>query len=510
MKHVDEYHCCNSINGVSSTLTGRLLPPAITMGSPLLPLNYTQADAAQLNLDNFVNTSVIPSFLLESYLLGVLSSTTLLGLCMIWSLKEYRRSAKFYTIGVLVLYGGFTTHWALSLQQIGLLLSDSAINILELSSQSKVASPYSVLGVGLSALASIAETVFFGISSTLFLAAFCIVLRSRKLGMGTFTVRNAVIPFCSGLMFIISVAHWSIEVFLLHENFCAGYYHNPDCSSIDALNPINILVLSNLSLLSFNIVLSDIIVLWRVYATWDRKRWVLIVCSISIVCTITFTIAFLTSAKITSPSELDADTSSGSPFTSFGLLGLNGNISGLVSQASSLVFNILATALIALKSWRHRRDIVISPSVTIRRTMVERVLALLIESGMVYTFIWVLYIASDVVNLLNVTVPDTLKAFNQVTSVKSVAGSAMVHITAIYPTMLIIFIAFRRIQYEEQFVDDSPTTIAQAPRVVSHSVTVSIGVDIERSAGTVLNIERDLTSISDDDDAAYVWSPKLE
>jgi len=35
-----------------------------------LPLNSTQAAAAQLNLDYFLITSVIPSFLLESFLFG--------------------------------------------------------------------------------------------------------------------------------------------------------------------------------------------------------------------------------------------------------------------------------------------------------------------------------------------------------------------------------------------------------------------------------------------------------
>jgi len=139
--------------------------------------------------------------------------------------------------------------------------------------------------------------------------------------------------------------------------------------------------------------------------------------------------------------------------------------------------------------------------------MVERVLVLLIESGMAYTFIWTLYIASDTATLLDTAVSDTPKAYNQVTSVKSVADSAMVHITAIYRTMLIIFIALGKIQREQQFVDDAP--MAQAPRVISHPVIVSIDMDIERSGGHGPEWH-DFTSMPDDGDVLYAWSPKDE
>ena len=128
------------------------------MVSPLPPLNFTQGAAAQANLNYFVQTSVLPQFFLECFLFGTTPSTLTndatqlilyfrIHICSIYArallglvkttivadcsyaehicrnMKEYSRLAKASTIGTLVLYVCMTAHLALSLQQLGSLIS---------------------------------------------------------------------------------------------------------------------------------------------------------------------------------------------------------------------------------------------------------------------------------------------------------------------------------------------------------------------------------------------------
>jgi len=223
----------------------------------------------------------------------------------------------------------------------------------------------------------IAETVFFGFSSMLFLAAFCIVLRSSK--KDGFNSRKLVIPICGCLMFIISILHWTLQVFYLENGplraiACSKHSYTMT-SNLSCLEPKTSTGLLNSSgyiaqiLLSLNVILGDIVVLWRVYAAWNQRRWVLIACGLSSISTIVVTVTAISNVGYPA---LDVDDSSIS----------------IVIQSSSLLSNVLATALIAIKSWCHRRDISVLLHTTTRRTMVESVLSLLFESGIVYSCLW--------------------------------------------------------------------------------------------------------------------------
>jgi len=466
-----------------------------------LALNSTQAAAAQLNLDYFLNTSIIPSFLLESFLFGAICFIMLFGLGIIWGLRNScTSSAKIpTTIGIVLAFGGFTTHWILGLRQIGQMLSGIALNWpAENINVAHLAGLNSLLMIVIDQvynapeflLTTIAETVFFGLSSMLFLVAFCIIMRSKN---RIFSIRSSVVPCCSCLMFSISTVHWSLQLYYLENgNLCLS-----GCSAVDNTRLYNSILVAKLVLLYINIILSDIVVLWRVYAAWDQRRWVLIVCIVLSLSTIASTVVFLVIYTI--------------PYNGFNPVfsntlisselnvkaGFDGSIFGTVVQTTSLLSNVLATVLIAFKAWRHRWEITVVIRTATRRTMVERVLALLVDSGMVYSCIWVLYIVASNTSALdskaprlNITIQDEYNSV--VVQAQAIFDGVMVHVTAMYPTILIILIALGKIQHQERITN---TTTVKAPQPASQQlVTVAIDIDIERNAGTASDAESESES----------------
>ncbi|EJF56836.1 hypothetical protein BD309DRAFT_824985, partial [Dichomitus squalens] len=108
--------------------------------------------------------------------------------------------------------------------------------------------------------------------------------------------------------------------------------------------------------------LSDVIVWWRVYAIWGGNRFI----------TVLGLIVLLPSI------ELGA-----------GSLFIN-SIWGLMGDLLSVTFvNLLATALITYKAWEHRRFVHDYLRAASCRSPAEKVLFLLVESGVAYCLIWV-------------------------------------------------------------------------------------------------------------------------
>ncbi|KAH9168528.1 hypothetical protein EDB89DRAFT_2202879 [Lactarius sanguifluus] len=102
-----------------------------------------------------------------------------------------------------------------------------------------------------------------------------------------------------------------------------------------------------------------------------------------------------------------------------------------ITFISSLITNILGTGIISLKAWRYRRWIVTDlQRVVNKRTKAERVLALLVESGVLYVFSGALLVASSLVRL-----PGS----------QFVLGSfflqAAVHLAGMYPVIVVILVS---------------------------------------------------------------------
>ncbi|KAH9168530.1 hypothetical protein EDB89DRAFT_1825901, partial [Lactarius sanguifluus] len=97
---------------------------------------------------------------------------------------------------------------------------------------------------------------------------------------------------------------------------------------------------------------------------------------------------------------------------------------------SSLVTNILSTGIVSLKAWRYRRWIVEDlQRVVNKRTKAERVLALLVESGVFYMFSGVMLVASSLIRL-----PGSYFVLG------NLYLQAAVHLAGIYPVIIVIVV----------------------------------------------------------------------
>ncbi|KAJ7822516.1 hypothetical protein B0H14DRAFT_2370691, partial [Mycena olivaceomarginata] len=106
--------------------------------------------------------------------------------------------------------------------------------------------------------------------------------------------------------------------------------------------------------------------------------------------------------------------------------------SALVVWALSVATNITCTILIAFKAWYHRKMMrEFNLSAPHSRTSTERILSLLVESGFIYTLLWVIV-------CLNFSRASPLM---YAYVVLSPMGN---QIAGMYPTIIIVIVNFRR------------------------------------------------------------------
>ncbi|KAI0744842.1 hypothetical protein C8Q76DRAFT_607455, partial [Earliella scabrosa] len=122
------------------------------------------------------------------------------------------------------------------------------------------------------------------------------------------------------------------------------------------------------------------IVWWRAWVVWKGNRGVRAVC---VVCLLA-----------TAGTSYDANP--------VGPL-FKGDIYGVVALVLSLVNNVIATSLVGLVAWNHRALIREHLKFRSRPSQVERVLSLLVESGVGYCIVWVRDAQCVAIRLLDLT-----------------------------------------------------------------------------------------------------------
>jgi len=133
-----------------------------------------------------------------------------------------------------------------------------------------------------------------------------------------------------------------------------------------------------------NFMLSDGVVCWRAWALYPANkpaRGILVLCMLGSLA------ALITASVMGTESLLNEIPDSGTA------------VSNLVYYIPLLFTNIVATALIALKFWQYRREIkVYLPSEEKQKStsLVERILVLLTESGLLYCLFWIISMLSGV------------------------------------------------------------------------------------------------------------------
>ncbi|KAL0571888.1 hypothetical protein V5O48_010078 [Marasmius crinis-equi] len=193
-------------------------------------------------------------------------------------------------------------------------------------------------------------------------------------------------------------------------------------------------------LMRLNFLLGDIIVVWRTWVVWSHSLAVRLLLAICMLGTIGAIIGNGTKAAL----DLVRET----PVS---------NTYSLVLTLPPLITNLVATILIAVKVWDYRRTIKSNlangPGKSTNRA--EQILILLVESGFLYSGVWLLIL---------------IAGFNVMTSATNVLilGIA-VSLTGIYPTFIVIMVAIEKTHAQTVFSSDEGTMQISQPLRFSNS-----------------------------------------
>ncbi|KAI9456054.1 hypothetical protein BJY52DRAFT_609374 [Lactarius psammicola] len=130
-----------------------------------------------------------------------------------------------------------------------------------------------------------------------------------------------------------------------------------------------------------------------------------------------------------------------------------------ITLISSLITNILGTGIMSLKAWRYRRWIVADlQRVVNKRTKAERVLALLVESGVFYIFSGAMLVASSLIRL-----PGSHYILG------SLFSQAAVHLAGMYPVIVVIIVSREASMDKTLFNSTLPVIVTDLQQASSQS-----------------------------------------
>jgi len=284
--------------------------------------------------------------------------------------------------------------------------------------------------------ALVVQTFFFGAYTILILLSTRVLLK-RGLQSGP-----AKALFYIGLgMYFLTMAHWAYslaDVFARQQMFIfpetIPYYSHV----IDPYNLFNALIL-------LNITASDGIVVWRssVICSRDHRKFLLIPVAFLILTTfaVTGTIG-LRIADLAAPGF-----SSGKGFV------MIINILQVGGVGASLISNLSSTAVVGATAWRHRRDI---RAAFQRQTNADRILMLLLESGLLYAISGITVIVSMVVHLPHGTLGDIYIPVNT-----QVAGA--------YAPIVLLLVRKQKSINDTDFLGSGSSTTPSSRNLNAHS-----------------------------------------
>ncbi|KAI0322057.1 hypothetical protein OF83DRAFT_1167851 [Amylostereum chailletii] len=343
------------------------------------------------------------------------------------------------------------------------------------------------------------ETFLFGILTLLVIASTYVLsskgLRSRP---------RLLMLILTLTMYALSAAIWAIDVHaawydlsIIIPFVLAG----SDGGPAPGKNPYYTVLVEEV-LVAVISVIGDSIVLWRACVIWGMRKGMCIFSVILIlvqICSwVVLTIGLVVSKTV--------------PATpvSFRPLGSPSAVADLTALAFSvsLVANVWATAMVAYKTWKHRRDVRRYLNNCTRKSAVEAVSLLLVESGVVYAILWIFYTISQIAGY-------TLLTSITATTAEFVWETGMNQVPGIYLTLVILVVAFQQSHRESTLAKMRSgaessvlfsfrirqTTVRTNDNQQHHSINVTIPDAQETTDPEIVVVARDRTnSLSDEDD----------
>ncbi|KAL1719344.1 hypothetical protein EV715DRAFT_290318 [Schizophyllum commune] len=280
------------------------------------------------------------------------------------------------------------------------------------------------------------EMAILGFHGALFLmSAYLLVLK----GLRTSLARRYLLLMTT-LMFTISIA----------SVVCATdfYARSIDNYSLDDL-PVDRALMLRESLTSnfglrINLLLSDIIVVWRAWVLWPDTLWARLIMAVALFGSVGGVIVssiFLFLAKLTDVAFLDWLNTS--PILTVPLF----------------FTNIVACVMVAIKVWDYRQNVkAYIGNAGNHGASIERTLLLILESGVVYCLLWLSLLLSGV----EVLSDDS----------NTVLLSVAVSVAGLYPTIIIILVALEKSHTDTVFHPSSSPTESHSLEPLAFMATV--------------------------------------
>ncbi|THH04969.1 hypothetical protein EW146_g10030 [Bondarzewia mesenterica] len=238
---------------------------------------------------------------------------------------------------------------------------------------------------------------------------------------------NVVLLIATLIMFGVSSSQWGTQFATVVKQIQGVLIREPDQTLESKYPTVNETTLKlsfvDQYLSSINFLVGDSIIIWRVWVLYDGKRKIMIVPIIPLI------IATVTTFLVGGLQSRVLSTNVEDPNDIYNILAFWFQVA---TYGLELATNLAATSLIAYKAWKHRKLIksALGPR---RKTKVEKVLALLVESGVLYCILWILLIGFE---------------FVPPASFANYFAPTAVHIAGMYPTVIVILVSIDQTVWE--------------------------------------------------------------
>ncbi|KAI0051430.1 hypothetical protein FA95DRAFT_1569932 [Auriscalpium vulgare] len=248
--------------------------------------------------------------------------------------------------------------------------------------------------------AEVCETMFFGLYTALFAFSTYALLYGRPLTRPRLLILAATVA-----MYAVSALHWASNTAVLVQSLHA----EPPVYKMSAWQEGVVIYVPII-----NYILSDAIVLWRAWVIWERRIAL-------VVLPIVFMFGSLVCGCVSALYTIRARTTESIRDVNLGFY------IGIGVWVFTTLTNIWATFLIGIKAWQYRRFVRSLMGKASMLTKAERGLALLIESGLLYVFLWAAYEATYFASSQPSLVFDAI----------------IVQLVGIYPTIIVIIVTLK-------------------------------------------------------------------
>ncbi|KAH9025923.1 hypothetical protein EDB84DRAFT_1236506, partial [Lactarius hengduanensis] len=223
-------------------------------------------------------------------------------------------------------------------------------------------------------------------------------------------------------MFSLSTAYLAVSIADLIILIKTWYLYVGLSESAGIDSPTETLLVLFNALAPINYALTDGVVVWRAWVICrDEYRKLLRALIVMLVLTM-FTVAATIGVRV----FINAN-----PVRDKNPLATTINVFQETALISSLVTNIFGTGVISFKAWRYRRWIATDlQRVVNKRTKAERVLALLVESGVFYIFSGSMLVATSLIRLPGSHI-----------MLGNIYSQAAVHLAGMYPVIVVILVS---------------------------------------------------------------------